>query len=76
MKQQIGASFFLEILRISTFFFRKINILKKIIEKIKMPENSKNEVEFRRNMYFLDLILAREARHEKLYNEAKANKTH
>ena len=27
-------------------------------------------------MYFLDLILAREARREKLYNEAKANKTH
>ena len=33
-------------------------------------------MEFRRNIYFLDLILAREARHEKLYNEAKANKTH
>ena len=41
-----------------------------------MSENSKNEVEFLRNMYFLDLILAREARHEKLYNESKANKTH
>ena len=50
--------------------------MKVFIEKIKMSENSKNEVEFRRNMYFLDLILAREARHEKLYNEPKANKTH
>ena len=32
-----------------------------------MLENPKNEVEFRRNMYLLDLILAREARREKLY---------
>ena len=41
-----------------------------------MPENSKNEVEFRRNMYFSHLNLTREARREKLYIEPKANKTH
>ena len=41
-----------------------------------MSENSKNDVEFRRNMYLLDLILAREARCEKLYIQPKANKTH
>ena len=41
-----------------------------------MSENSKNEVEFQRNMYFPDLNLAREARLEKLSTQAKPNKTH
>ena len=51
------------------FFLKKKG--KVSIEKIKMSEKSKNEVEFREKLSFSIPILAREARREKLYNEAK-----
>ena len=52
------------------------NFRKSFIEKIKMSENSKNEVEFREKVYFSDPNLAREARREKLATQQKPNKKH
>ena len=53
------------------FFYEKIR--KVFIEKTKIPENSKNQVEFRENMYLSDRYLAR---YEKILIYNKPNKKH